>query len=61
MAIVQGMLETSTVVRTGLFLSSPTKGDMELVTGKVWEISENELPEFEWISDMSGITSDVER
>lgn len=55
------MLEPSTVTRTGLFLSSPTKGNMELVTGKIWEIKENDLPEFEWIPSLSEITSDVER
>lgn len=55
------MLESSTVTRTGLFLSSPTKGNMELVTGTVWQIKENDLPEFEWVPDVSGITSDVER
>ena len=57
----QGMLETSTVERTGLYLSSPTKGKMELVTGKIWEISENDLPEFEWVPSTSRITSNVER
>ena len=57
----QGMLETSTVARTGLFLSSPTKGNMELVTGKIWEIKENDLPEFEWVPSVSDITSDAER
>lgn len=57
----QGMLETSTVTRTGLFLSSPTKGKMELVTGKVWQIKEDDLPEFEWVPDVAEITSDVQR
>eukprot|EP00752_Nemacystus_decipiens_P007462 g6667.t1 len=57
----QGMLEPSTVTRTGLFLSSPTKGKMELVTGTRWQIKENDLPEFEWVPDLSEITSNVER
>lgn len=47
--------------RTGLYLSSPTKGEMELVVGNVWEVKENDLPEFEWVPSVSGITSDVER
>lgn len=55
------MLETSAVTRTGLFLSSPTKGNMELVTGKVWEVNENDLPEFEWVPRVSGLDSDVQR
>lgn len=57
----QGMLETSTATRTGLYLSSPTKGEMELVVGNIWEVKENDLPEFEWVPSVSGITSDVER
>eukprot|EP00903_Cladosiphon_okamuranus_P008293 g7980.t1 len=57
----QDMLETSTVTRTGLFLRSPTKGDMELVIGKAWQIKENDLPEFEWVPDVSEINSDVQR
>lgn len=57
----QGMLETSTVTRTGLYVSSPTKGNMELVTGKIWEINENDLPDFEWVPSKSRITSNVKR
>ncbi|CBN76107.1 Endo-1,3-beta-glucanase, family GH81 [Ectocarpus siliculosus] len=57
----QGMLETSKVARTGLYVSSPTKGNMELVIGKIWEVNENDLPDFEWVPSKSRITSNVER
>ena len=46
--------------RTDLYLASPTKGKMELVTGATWYFVELDLPKFEWIPDMSAITSDLE-
>lgn len=46
--------------RTGLYLSSPTKGDMELVTGSTWRFFEFDLPVFNWVPSMSTITSDSE-
>ncbi|CAN0135107.1 unnamed protein product, partial [Hapterophycus canaliculatus] len=35
-------------VKTGLFLSSPTKGNMQLVTGSEWTLHEDDLPDFVW-------------
>lgn len=47
-------------VKTGLFMSSPTKGDMQLVNGTEWVFEETELPDFEWVPAASLITSDTE-
>lgn len=46
--------------RTGIYLASPTKGDMELFTGTRWIVSHNDLPDFEWIPSMSGITDPLQ-
>ena len=55
---LQALLDSSN--RTGLYMSSPTKGDMELVTGSTWRFFEFDLPTFDWVPDMSAITSDAE-
>ncbi|CAM9504804.1 unnamed protein product, partial [Ectocarpus fasciculatus] len=47
-------------VKTGLFMSSPTKGDMQLILGSEWVFHENDLPDFEWAPPASSITSDAE-
>lgn len=54
----QMLLDSSN--RTGLYMSSPTKGDMELVTGSIWLFFEFDLPAFDWVPDMSAITSETE-
>ncbi|CAN0065398.1 unnamed protein product, partial [Ectocarpus sp. 6 AP-2014] len=56
----QSKVRSSTAERTGIYLASPTKGDMELFTGTAWIVAENELPEFEWIPSMSGITDSTQ-
>ena len=43
---------------TGMFLGSPTKGDMQLLTGSNWTFVED-LPTFDWASPISEITSSV--
>lgn len=48
-------------VKTGHFMSSATKGDMQMVTGAEWTLHENNLPDFEWVPQASSITSDTER
>ncbi|CAM9159945.1 unnamed protein product [Ectocarpus fasciculatus] len=53
----QSKVRANTAGRTGIYLASPTKGDMELFTGTYWVVAENGLPEFEWIPSMSGIDS----
>lgn len=47
-------------IKTGLFMSSPTKGDMQLIRGREWVLHEDNLPEFEWAPSASAITSDAE-
>lgn len=54
----QMLLDSSN--RTGLYMSSPTKGKMELVTGSTWRFFEYDLPVFDWVPDMSAITNDTE-
>ncbi|CAM9216242.1 unnamed protein product [Ascophyllum nodosum] len=54
----QALLKSSQ--RTGLYMRSPTKGDMELVTGTSWTMTENSLPEFGWVSPASTITESLE-
>ena len=44
---------------TGIFLSSPTKGKMQLIKGSEWSFVED-LPEFNWVSPASAITSTTE-
>ena len=39
-------------MRTGIFLASPTKGEMELITGKTWVMAEEGLPELSWVPDI---------
>ncbi|CAM9212408.1 unnamed protein product, partial [Ectocarpus sp. 12 AP-2014] len=56
----QSKVGSSTAERTGIYLASPTKGDMELFIGTSWIVAENELPEFEWIPSMSGITDSLQ-
>ncbi|CAM9110958.1 unnamed protein product [Scytosiphon promiscuus] len=46
--------------RTGIFLASPTKGDMELFTGTRWTVAINDLPDFEWVPSMSAITDSAQ-
>jgi len=47
-------------MKTGIFLSSPTKGDMQLMIGSNWMLVEGDLPEFHWVPPASDITSDLE-
>ena len=54
----QMLLDSSN--RTGLYMSSPTKGDMELVMGTTWTFIEYDLPQFEWVPGMFAITNDLE-
>lgn len=42
-------------------MSSPTKGDMQMINGTEWVLHEDNLPDFEWVPKASLITSDVER
>lgn len=46
----QERLEAS--VRTGVFLASPTKGQMELIVGRKWVMVEESLPELSWVPDI---------
>lgn len=55
---IQALLADSS--RSGLYLSSPTKGDMELTTGTTWTLTERDLPDFDWLPSMDAITSDTE-
>ncbi|CAN0304217.1 unnamed protein product [Ascophyllum nodosum] len=55
----QDLLDSSQ--KTGVYLSSPTKGEMELVTGRVWTMTERSLPDIEWVPTMSYITNNVQR
>jgi len=48
----------SSAERTGISLASPTKGDMELLTGTQWVFTENDLPVFDWAPSKSEITDD---
>eukprot|EP00904_Undaria_pinnatifida_P011661 jgi/Undpi1/7625/HiC_scaffold_23.g10098.m1 len=50
----------SSEMMTGVFLSSPTKGDMQLVIGNKWNLVEDALPDFDWVPAPSTITSEVE-
>lgn len=56
----QELVQSSTVTRTGIYLASPTKGEMELVVGRQWHLFENDLPEFEWVPSMDGITNPLQ-
>ncbi|CAM9319222.1 unnamed protein product [Choristocarpus tenellus] len=49
------MLPTSK--RTGIFLSSPTKGKMELIKASKWVMFEENLPPIDWLPSSSGLTS----
>ncbi|CAN0416063.1 unnamed protein product, partial [Ascophyllum nodosum] len=44
---------------TGIFLGSPTKGDMQLLRGSNWTLVED-LPAFDWVPPVSEITSATE-
>lgn len=47
-------------VKTGYFMSSATKGSMQMVTGAEWVLHEDNLPDFEWVPPASSITSKTE-
>eukprot|EP00903_Cladosiphon_okamuranus_P021661 g19915.t1 len=54
----QGLLPED--VKTGFFMSSATKGNMQMVTGSEWILHEDNLPDFEWVPSASSITSETE-
>lgn len=56
----QDNIRPVTATRTGIYLASPTKGDMELITGTTWHFAYNDLPDFEWVPSMSGITDPLQ-
>lgn len=41
-------------------MGSPTKGDMELVTGTSWTFRDRSMPDFDWVPAVSAITNDLE-
>lgn len=53
-------LARSSAGRTGIYLASPTKGNMELFTGTRWIVADNNLPDFEWVPSMSAITNSAQ-
>eukprot|EP00752_Nemacystus_decipiens_P012462 g11038.t2 len=56
----QNLVRANNAARTGIYLASPTKGDMELFVGTRWIVAHNDLPDFEWVPGMSGITDPLQ-
>lgn len=52
------MLKSS--VMTNVYLASPTKGKMMLVTGSRWRLVDKDLPDFQWVPPMSTATNALE-